>query len=364
MGVSFAFVQASVAGPEKRASTCSSPTEMMQAVQVQDLLVTDGLRNYHTRTTAYRDHAASAVHAAGSSGPGRSRQQQLVVEPSASKQSDGGESRGPVTDKHGATAEVPVSEVEKRKAQMQTLSLNLGYTHADIEESMLFFDFSQVNVQHHEFLAVLDEIRSNRQKEGSSEVTSQPKHGPQATKMSPGKKGPGLQQQKAGKGKQHPSSPSKHKVIDLTSQGSFESVPASVHDNNSSMDKSVIFMGEELDDSVLVVDPPSAAASCSDQSKVSPHNRQSGNAISAKCGSKRKDFSDDEDQTVVLRPFSSDCGGNSAGTCADGNPEGQMTRRDAGELLRTSLRSDLLRKALCSESDVVSRLQLTLLICQ
>ena len=74
-----------------------------------------------------------------------------------------------------------------------------------------------------------------------------------------------------------------------------------------SKDDSVIFMGEDLDDSVCLVDANTMGAGAAEQLKVTPPDRQSSVAPAAKSGCKRKEYSgsEDDDQTAVLKPYPS-----------------------------------------------------------
>ena len=88
------------------------------------------------------------------------------------------------------------------------------------------------------------------------------------------------------------------------------SSPANTGSRNLSRDDSVIVMGEDLDNSVCIVDAFIKPASAAGQARVTPPDKQNGAAPARKSGQKRKEYSgsEDEDETLVLRPYPSNTG--------------------------------------------------------
>ena len=83
--------------------------------------------------------------------------------------------------------------------------------------------------------------------------------------------------------------------------------PADAGRQSLSKDDSVIFMGEDMDDSVCLVDANVMGAGAAEQLRVTPPDRQSSMAPAAKSGRKRKEYSgsEDDEQTAVLKPYPS-----------------------------------------------------------
>lgn len=228
----------------------------------------------------------------------------------------------------------PIPDAERRKANMSSLGTRMGYSEADVEETLLFFDFTRHDVRPAEFLCALDEVRTTRckkedgsggGKDSSSPSKSADAASPHAPTASQRKKGPGQGGQKSGKGKQQgkvpsPSSASSPSKANKAAASTWKSVeiidplppshpgsptsPANTSGTNLSRDDSVIFMGEELNNSVYILESSPVAAG---PSRVTPPDRPVPAPRMAGC--KRKEYSgsdsEDEEETCVLKPYPS-----------------------------------------------------------
>lgn len=222
------------------------------------------------------------------------------------------------------------SEAEIRKEKMHSYGLQLGFGKGDIEEALQYFDFDVMNVHPAEFMKALDAVRSSRQTEGSREGSSTSSaldrdgSGQSPAKSAVHKGGKGKKQTNKGRSHLHAdnsvsdkgpqtqathSSPCKNRGGPTLQRNGGVNVTATPI-QEMSLDDSVIFtgmdmqgmrrLGEDLDASVILVDAFPVV-------QTKPRIRQDDPGIDPmRCGHKRKElFSDDEDQTFVLRPYDS-----------------------------------------------------------
>lgn len=278
-----------------------------------------------THTARSRKKAGRTFQATVSDSSGRVKNPSPLPSTSSTTVQTGRENTGEASSEMGREWEDGVSreaqveealDVQKQKSELQSVGLGMGYTEEEIEDTWPFFDFSQQKVQPQEFLTALDAVRAKRVKEDGKGNDGKRAAGPEkrSSGASVSSKGP-----TTGKGKQKARKDKQGKNVDITvtksnagksSQNtpskttavSPEKTPSSADSSvlvfEDEGNDSVIFMGKDDDDSVCLVDSSFSAFS---GKRHFPGSPQSGFPEAVK---KRTDYLDDEDQTMVLKPYS------------------------------------------------------------
>ncbi|XP_076449795.1 uncharacterized protein LOC143286093 [Babylonia areolata] len=206
----------------------------------------------------------------------------------------------------------------KQKSELMSLALGMGYTPKEIEDTCSFFDFSQHTIMPHHFLTAVDEVRATRVKEDKKgDVPCHAwgaeggKRSEAATPAAHNNKG----KQKLGKGKQGKKgggggggSPGERVPTSRNSPAANPMVvisPEKIHP--STTDNSVIVVGgEEGNDSVIYVGSEEGESNdsvCVVDPWPEGHLPGGPRRPILRAAKKRKDYSDDEDQTKVLKPY-------------------------------------------------------------
>jgi hypothetical protein len=225
-------------------------------------------------------------------------------------------------------------DAEKQKENLVMMALGFGYIKEDVDDAVKFFDFSLSKVKPKEFFSVVDEVHANKKKLGGADDAALAKDDEGEDKEGEdlvGIKKSGKKKKKKKSGDGGAAQPGAATLNGLTSrglsphaggktveqQGSRSQEPVGPP-RGSLADDSIIFMEEEMpgdrtltadsDASVLLVDAFSPRVNQSPPI-IKPTYRGAGGAaglepISLGVGHKRKPlFSDDEEQTSVLRPY-------------------------------------------------------------
>ncbi|KAL8559404.1 hypothetical protein ACOMHN_045201 [Nucella lapillus] len=260
----------------------------------------------------------------------------------------------------GGEAGEESADVLKRKSELQSIGLGMGYSQEDIDDALPFFDLSQERVDLGDFLTALDNVHTSRREEEEEEEKGSPSK--QAGKHSPGNpttdqcKGPGKGKQKARK-KNKQAKKTQATAVPSGNQPSAagkspgKKVGTVSPKQNPSLaaDKSVVVAGEREDSYILVSDDDNVCLV--DSSPVWAGKRDfPGSPHLPEAVRKRRDLSDDRDQTKVLKPFPTALPYAGSGTTAGR----QISKQEWGQAAETATSAYPSAAAAASSSDVAT----------